>query len=452
MADAKSRRNVNMLEGSLWDKILLFALPLAATGMLQQLFNAADVAVVGTFAGTDAMAAVGSNASVIGLFINLFVGVSIGATVVIARYTGLGRTDRIDAGVHTAIWMALVSGVALALAGQVITVPVLKLLSVPDSVMSLAAVYLRIYMAGMPAILLYNFEAAILRSRGDTRTTLICLVISGIVNVILNLFFVIICHMSAGGVAIATVIANIVSALLLLRRLMTAGDETKVSLNKIRPDRMIASQMLKIGVPAGIQGMVFSLSNMCVQFAINSLGSDAMAASSAAFYIEIMAYFAINAFGQAATTFIGQNYGAGNIPRCRKITRTCMGVGLGVAVPVSFILLYFGRQILWIFNSDPVIIEIGRTRLFYILAFEGINVLMEIFSGSLRGYGYSTVPALVSIFGVCVVRIFWVFSVFANDPTYERLMQVYPISWALTSFVLAILYFIFRRKISARKP
>ncbi len=440
-------KNINMLEGSLWDKILIFALPLALTGILQQLFNAADVAVVGSFVSAEAMAAVGSNAPVIGLFVNLFIGVSVGANVVIARYTGQMDKEGIKKGVHTAVCLAIVFGIALALIGQFASEPMLRAMSVPDNVLPMAVLYLRIYMGGMPVILLYNFESAIYRSQGDTRTPLICLVTSGIVNVILNLFFILVCGMSAEGVAIATVIANVVSSGMMFIGLLKRNDDIRLDIKKIAITKKTAVVMLKIGLPAGLQGMVFSVSNILIQSAINNLGTEIMAASSAAFNIEIAVFYIVNAFGQASTTFIGQNFGAGKIKRCGKVTLTSGIIGVVFGMAFSLLLLLFGKPLLMLFNTDETVLSFGFIRLMYILPFEGINVLMEIFSGSMRGYGTSLPPAVISLFAVCGIRIFWVMTVFTNNPTFAMLMNVYPISWGVAASLLAVAYFATRRKI-----
>ncbi len=437
---------MNMLEGSIGDKIIKFVIPLAITGILQQLFNAADVMVIGQFAGKSAMAAVGSNAPVINIMICLFIGVSVGANVVIARYIGQARADKVNDAVHTSILFAIVSGVFIALVGQVLASPMLHAMSVPDEVFPMAVTYLRIYMGGMPVILLYNFESAIFRSSGDTRTPLICLVISGIINVVLNLFFVIVMQMSVAGVAIATVTANFISSLLLFIFLTKKEGMLKVDVKKLRINPDVLKIMLKIGIPAGLQGGVFSLSNLCIQSAINSLGEDVMAASSAALNIEIIIYYIVNSFGQAATTFVGQNYGAGNIKRCRRITGTALLQNIIFTVTVSLIILAAGKFLLRLFNSDTQVIEYGYIRLKFILAAEGLTSVMETLSGAMRGYGKSLVPAVTTFAGVCGIRIVWVYTVFKGLGTYASLISVYPISWAVTAAALILAYYLARPK------
>ena len=441
-------RKIDMLTGSLWDKVLQFSLPLAVTGILQQLFNAADVAIVGNFVNKEAMAAVGSNSSLIALILNLFLGVSLGANVVIANLTGQGDNERVERAVHSAIVTAVIAGVIGAILGEVVAPPVLRSMGVPDTVYPMAIVYLRVYLAGMPAILLYNFESAIFRSQGDTRTPLICLIISGITNVCLNLFFVIVFHMAAGGVALATILSNLLSAVLLFYFLTKGKPPVRVEISKLRLDLGLLKRMLRIGMPAGIQNMVFSLSNVLIQSAINSLGSDVMAASAAAFNIEIFAFYIVNSFGQAATTFVGQNYGARKLDRCTRVTRVTMLWDMGITAVMSATILFFGARLLALFNPDPAIVEIGVIRLRYILLFEVVSVVMEVASGSMRGYGRSTVPAVITFIGVCGIRIFWVFAVFPRRPAFDTLMICYPISWIVTAIALLIAYFVIKRKVN----
>jgi len=439
------KREIDMLHGAIGKKTLVFALPLAVTGILQQLFNAADIAVIGQFCGKRAMAAVGSNSPVVGLMVTCFIGISIGANVVISRYTGMREKEKIRKGVHTSIMMALFFGICVTVIGEIAAAPLLRLLSVPEEIMGMALLYLRIYLLGLPVIFLYNFESAIFRSQGDTKTPLICLAISGVINVALNLFFVLAVGMDVDGVATATVIANAVSSGLLFYFLTHSDSMIRVRTRELRADRKIMREILKIGLPAGIQSMVFSLSNLCVQSAINSLGSDVIAASAAAFNIEIFAYYLLNSFGQACTTFVGQNFGAKNISRCRQVTRICMIQDIIFTAAVSGIMLLFGGALLHIFNGDPVVISVGYIRLKYILSAEVINVVMEIISGSMRGYGQSLIPAMVTLIGVCGTRVLWVLTVFPRYPSFDMLVLVYPVSWAITAAVLCIAYYIYKR-------
>lgn len=438
--------NMDMLQGTLTDKILAFALPLAATGILQQLFNAADVAVVGQYAGKNAMAAVGSNSPVIGLLVNAFVGIALGANVVISRFTGQKNADGVQKAVHTSVVFAVLSGFALMLFGELIAPFLLRLLSVPDEIFPMSLLYLRVYLLGLPVIFLYNFESAVFRSQGDTRTPLICLVISGVINVALNLFFVRVLGMSVDGVATATVISNLISSAMLFALLCRRRDMIRVQVRKLRIDRQILAAMVRIGLPAGLQGMVFSLSNLCIQSAINQLGADVMAASSAAFNIEIFAYYVINSFGQACTTFVGQNYGAGKIDRCRRVAKISLLLDFAITSVICILLMVFGRPLLGLFNRDPAVASIGMVRLRYIVSAEVINVVMEVMSGAMRGYGYSLVPAIITFVGVCGIRISWVYTVFRASQGFHTLMMVYPISWAVTAAALCIAYLLFLRR------
>ena len=314
MMKTRKRKQLDMLHGSIWNKLPLFAFPVAATAILEQLFNASDVAIVGNFTGagkTIAVAAVGANSFIIALLVNLFVGIALGANVVIANAIGRKDQETVKKAVHTSIVVAVLAGLFISVIGEILADPVLTLVHVPEDVFSEALLYLRIYLLGMPVILLYNFEAAIFRSTGDTRTPLVVLTMAGVLNILLNLFFVAVLHMTVNGVAIATVVSNVVSSILLLRRLIKTEEWTHVELKELRIDRIIFGQIIKIGLPAGIQSAVFALANVVIQSAINSLGTVVMAASSAAFNIEVFAYDVLNSFSQACTTFVGQNYGAG---------------------------------------------------------------------------------------------------------------------------------------------
>ena len=437
----RKRRDLDMLHGSLWDKLLMFALPLAAGSMLQQLFNSADIAVIGRFVGKHAMAAVGSNGPIISLLVNFFVGLSIGANAIIAQSIGRNDRKRVTEAVHTSIVIAVLGGVITGSVGFIFVRPILELMAVPGSVAPLAAVYLRIYFAGMPFIMLYNFEASIFRSRGDTRTPLVVLILAGSMNVALNLVFVVGLHRSVDGVAIATVISNIFSSMTLLVLLVRDKTWIHVDIRRLRIYRSVMGQILKIGMPAGVQGIVFSISNTIVQAAVNSLGADIMAGSSAGYNLEIFEYFMLNAFGQAAVTFIGQNYGAGDLDRCRRVTRDVMTEIMILTVIVSFLMVHFSAGLLGIFSKDPAVIRYGQVRVRAILTIYILDAFIEVMSGIMRGYGYSIIPAAISVIGICGVRISWVFLVFPHFRTLGNLLSVYPISWAVTSAVLVIAYF-----------
>ncbi|MBR1730674.1 MAG: MATE family efflux transporter [Selenomonadaceae bacterium] len=440
-----------MLNGTLWDKIIIFAIPLALTGFLQQLFNAADVAVLGQFVGKNAIAAVGNNISLIGLLVNLFLGLSLGANVVIAQNIGANRLDKAHSAVSTSLIVAIITGFVIAIIGEILTDPVIEWMQVPNEVRDMAETYLRIYLIGMPAISIYNFEAAIFRSRGDTKTPLISLLIASVINIALNLIFVTIFDLSVAGVAWATVIANCVSAVYLFYALIHTKSIIHLDIHTLHFDKFAVKEIIRIGLPAGIQGMVFSISNLLIQAAINNLGANAMAASAAAFTIEINVYCFMSAFGQAATTFVSQNFGAGNLPRCKRITWVTMLLNGIFFIMIAATILIFAEPMLKFFNTDPNVVELGKIRLLYIVSPQFINVIMEIISGSLRGYGISTPPAALTLIGVCGVRITWLYTIFPQSPTYETLMAVYPISWLLTTILLAIAYKYYINRLKVRK-
>ncbi len=427
-----------MINGSLGDKIIKYAIPLAVTGILQQLFNAADLAVVGQFSGKEAMAAVGSNAPVIGLLVNLFVGISLGSNVIIAKSIGQRDNENISKAVHTSVIVALLGGLFITVLGEFLAPEVIKLLDVPDDVYPLAVKYLQIYLAGMPVILLYNFESAIFRSCGNTQTPLVALVISGVLNVGLNLFFVRGLCMDVDGVATATVISNLISSAILFVALMKTELAIRIELRKLRINQDVLGQILRIGIPAGIQGMIFSFANIIVQSAVNSLGTTVMAASSAAFNLEIFAYYIMNSFGQACTTFVGQNYGAGKNDRCRKALKLCLIQSLISTVAVSGLILLFSHPLLGIFNTDPNVIATGRIRLEYIFFAYVFGFAQEGLSGYLRGFGVSFIPAACSVIGICGVRLTWIFIVFQQKPSFATIMQVYPLSLGITAAVILV--------------
>lgn len=439
MEKRKRSLAIDILNGPMWDKILRYALPVAATGILGQLFNASDIAIVGNFAEGDtvaAVAAVGANGPVIGLLLNIFIGIALGANVVIANAIGRGDSNTVSRAVHTSIVAAVIGGIIVGALGQLVAEPVLSMLQVPEDVFPLALKYMRIYLLGLPVIFLYNFEAAIFRSAGDTKTPLIALALSGVLNVILNLFFVIVLNKTVDGVAIATVLANVVSSVVLLRRLLRSELFIHVEFKDLRIDWKILWRILKIGVPAGIQGAVFSLSNIVVQSAINSLGKVTMAASSAAFNVEVMAYYILNSFGQACTTFVGQNYGAGQIDRCRKALKLCLIESVIATACAVCIALLSGKYLIALFNNDPEVIRLGMVRMKFIFMSYIFSTIYDCMSGYMRGFGISLTPALLTIFGVCGTRIIWIYTVFPASQTFETIMQVYPISLAINMVLI----------------
>ena len=441
-----------MLEGSIWDKVLKFAVPLAFTSILQQLFNAADVAVVGQFVGKEALAAVGANGIVLNLMLNLMVGLAIGSNVVCANLLGGRSYLRLKKAVHTSLVLAFCCGIFLAILGVTFGREILTLIETPPEILDLAELYFRILMGGVPLLLLYNFGSAILRSRGDTRHPLYAMIVSGCINVCLNLFFVLVLGMNVEGVAIATVIATFFSASLIIYWLHNLPGPMQLQFRKLAIDTNVLKHIAQIGIPAGLQGMVFSFSNIIIQIAINNLGAEYIAASAISLNYEFAAFFILSAFSQAATTFVGQNFGARNMHRCRQIMKWCVGMNLVIAGSICLVISFFAKSLSEIFTSAPDVVEYAVIRIRYILTFEFINVLIETLSGGMRGVGHSLYPAVACCMGVCVFRIIYIYTVFAEDPTFDTLMQVYPISWVFTVSLIIGAFFYVYRKLGRKYP
>ncbi len=437
---------MNMLGGNLWSNILLFALPLAASSILQQLFNSVDVAVVGQFDSNQAVAAVGSNSPVINLFVNMFVGLAGGTNVVIAGYIGRKRDDNVRNTVHTVILLGIISGFVMLGIGMGLAKPVLRLMETPDDVIDLAVKYLRIYSLGMPFILVYNFGAAVLRSVGDTKRPLYCLIASGFINTGLNILLVIVFRMSVAGVAIATTAANAFNAVVVIILLLREKGALKLSLKKLTIKKEELSRVLKIGVPAGVQGIVFSLSNVFIQSSLNGFGSTVMAGSTAAVNFEAFAYCVVSAFAQAAATFVGQNFGAGNTDRCKKILRVSFIYGVGICGVMCAVFVlgrgFFAR----IYTRDEEACYYAMTRMVYVLSFSCLTGTYEITGGAMRGLGHSLTPALLTVIGSCGLRIIWVHTVAAKINSFVVLVIIYPISWIITGLAVTLAYLICSKK------
>lgn len=449
---SRSSKKVDMLNGSLWDKMIVFALPLAFTGMLQQLYNAADVAVLGRFVSNEAMAGVGNNVPIIGLIISFCMGLALGANVIVARYLGMKDEARANRAVHTAFATAVIFGIAAVLVGEAFAGPAMDWLEVPESVRTDAEVYLRVFLLGFPFIAIYNFLAAVMRSQGDTQTPLWALLAASLFNISGNLLAVLVFDWGTAGVAAATVLANALSAGLLFVKLVKTEGALHLDMAKLFAiDREALKPIVRIGWPAGLQGAVFSISNLIIQAAINSLGPDVMAGSVAAFTVEINVYCFINAFGLAATTFVSQNYGAGNLQRCRRATWVSMGLNFLATFLMIAVVVGFGRHLLGLFTDSADVIELAMTRIYWVVLFEPISVVMETVSDAMRGYGYSMPPAMVTLICVCSVRVIWVWTVFAAYHDYIVLMMVYPVSWAVTAVALCVLYWR-HQKMLEQKP
>lgn len=432
MSRQKKSYEMNMCEGPLVGKMLIFTIPLMFSGILQLLFNAADTIVVGRYAGSQALAAVGSTTSLINLLVNMFMGLSVGANILISRYYGAKREEDIRETVHTSITVAALGGVLLAVLGNTFAKPLLVLMGSPADVVDLAAIYVKIYFMGMPVIMVYNYGAAILRAIGDTKRPLYYLTIAGVVNVILNLFFVVKLEMSVAGVALATVISQCVSVVLLLRCMCQMEGSCRLEFKKLGIHKEKAVLLLRHGLPAGLQGSVFSFSNVLIQSSINSFGSIAMAGSSAAANIEGFIYTAMNSFQQTALCFTSQNLGGGKHDRITKVLRNSILMVSFVGIVMGCGCYLFGEELLSVYSSDPEVISYGLIRFRWIGIPYFLCGIMDALVGMLRGLGYAIVPMAVSIIGACGFRIVWIATVFARFHSLDVLFSSYGISWILT--------------------
>lgn len=443
---AKDHYRINMTEGRLLPKILLFTLPLMASSILQLLFNAADIIVVGKFAGSEALAAVSSTGALINLIINIFVGLSVGTNVLVARHIGANQHEEISKTVHTAITLSIFGGIILSVFGVIAAKPLLQLMDSPNDIIDLSALYLRIYFLGMTANLIYNYGAGILRAKGDTKRPLYFLAIAGVVNVILNLILVIVFHMSVAGVAIATIVSQFISAILVIICLMNEPSSMCLNLNELRIDWPNLKEILKIGLPAGLQGCVFSLSNVMIQASVNSFGSIVVAGNGAAQNIEGFVYVGMNAFHQSCLTFTGQNLGANRIDRIKKTLLICLGLVTITGLILGVGAWYFGEPLLSIYADDPAVIAAGMIRLAYVSKTYFLCGIMDVMVGVLRGLGYSIVPMIVSLVGACGIRILWLATIFKMNPTIETVYFSYPVSWIITVLAHIITYWFVMRK------
>lgn len=431
-----STTKIDMLHGPLTKKLLLFTLPIALSSMLQQLFNAADTSIVGYFDNADSLAAVGTNGEIIALIVSLSSGLSIGANVLIASRIGQKKTNQIPQIVHTAITLAAILGIIGLLLGQGITRPLLTLIQTPDEILPSAKLYLRIYFLGYPFLLLYDFASAILRARGDSRYPFWALTLSGMVNVLLNLVFVILLKLSVAGVSLATVLSTGLSAVMLLHRLQKDSGEFHLSWKKLRMHRTDLAQILKIGVPSAVQGAVFCFANIFVQASINSFGAIAIAGSTIAMNFEYFTYYIITAFGQTATTFVSQNYAANQHKQCRKILWLCMGYSTLFSMLMIEPIVVFRSGLSGLFSTDQAVIQNAGIRVMCILFFEPLCNLYEIAAGVLRGTGHSLLPAVITVLGTCAFRIIWICTIFRQHPQLEILYAAFPISWVITTILM----------------
>ncbi|WP_443717060.1 MATE family efflux transporter [Ruminococcus sp.] len=452
MSSKTKQYEMDMCSGPILRKMLMFALPLMLSSILQLLFNAADIVVVGKFAGDNSLAAVGSNTALINLLTNLFIGLSIGANVVAARHYGAKAWDDLRRTVHTAMLLSMLSGALLLVLGVIGAEQMLIWMQTPEEVLPLATVYLRIYFLGMISTMVYNFGSALLRAVGDTKRPLYFLLCAGIINVILNLLFVIGFQMDVMGVAIATVISETVSALLVLRCLVKEKGGIHLELRAMRIDRKKMLQILRIGLPAGFQGVVFALSNVVIQSSVNIFGNIVVAGNSAAANLEGFVYMAMNAFYQTTLSFVSQNYGAGEQKRINRIVLLGEACVIVTGTLLGNMVVFFGNDLLQIYSNNPEVIAAGMVRLHYISMIYALCGIMDVMVGALRGIGYSIMPMIVSIVGVCVLRLIWLATVF-QIPEFHKIETVYlsyPVTWILTSLVY-IVFLVWIRIRSARK-
>ncbi|MCI9338886.1 MAG: MATE family efflux transporter [Lachnospiraceae bacterium] len=436
-----------MCNGPLFGKIMIFYIPLMLSGILQLLFNAADIVVVGRFAGNEALAAVGSTGSLTNLLVNIFMGLSVGANVLVARFYGANQKDELREMIQTAMATALAGGAILIFVGFFLAKPALGLMGTPEDVISHSVLYMRIYFAGMPFMMIYNFGSAVLRAVGDTKRPLYYLLIAGVANVLLNLVFVIVFHMGVAGVAAATVASQAISAALVVRCLVQTDGVYRLVLEGIRivPDKLI--KMIQIGVPAGMQGALFSVSNVLIQSSVNSFGSVAMAGNTAGSNIEGFVYTAMNAFHQATISFCGQNYGARKYKRIGKVLLICELMVVAVGVLMGNAAYLFGGTLLKLYTVDPQVIAYGILRMKIISVPYFLCGMMDVAVGALRGMGYAIMPMLVSLTGACLFRVVWIYTIFQRYHTLECLYYSYPISWFLTFAVHLVCFTIVYRKV-----
>ena len=442
-----AKKTLDMTNGPFLKKILIFALPLMATGFLQLLYNSADTAIVGKFAGSQALAAVGSTGSLINLIINVFIGLSMGSGVIVARHIGANDEKRVSKSVHTAMLLGLLSGIIVGIIGFFFSGTFLKLMHVEEGVLELSTLYLKIYFLGAPGSLVYNFGASLLRASGDTKRPLYILSASGLVNVILNLILVIPFKMSVAGVAIATITSQYMTAIIVVILLFRTGSMLKLDVRKLRFDKVELKNIIRIGVPAGLQSSLFSISNVIIQSAVNSFGEVAMAGIAAGSQFDGYIFVCTNAVAQTTMTFTSQNIGAAKYKNINKVYRYCFIVATIISVVLSAIGYFFRDEIVWIFAKEPEVIALGAERLALVIPFYIFCSLQDVCAGQIRGMGKSIEPMILSLFGTCVVRLAWIFIILPPDRSLMDIYWAYPISWFATFVMLNIMYFIAIRKL-----
>ncbi len=448
MSSRSSKYEIEMTKGPLFGKILLFAIPLMFSSILQLLFNAADIIIVGQFAknGPQSIAAVGATAALINMLVSLFVGVAVGVNVLVAKFYAVKNDKAVSETVHTSLMLSIVGGIILAVIGVMVSKPVLLAMGTPDDVIDLATTYMRIYCCGMPSLFLYNLGSATLRAVGDTRRPLYFLAISGVLNIILNIFLVVGLHLDVAGVAIATIVSETLSAALVLICLAKSDQSYKFEVKKMRfyPDKF--TKILALGIPAGLQGMIFSFSNVLIQSSVNYFGSMVMAGNAAAQNLEGFVYMSMNSVYQACVTFTSQNLGAGKYERIHKVLGACLVIVTAVGLIMGNAFYFFGTEMLGIFTKNPETIQYGLNRMAIICVPYFLCGLMDTACGSLRGLGYSVLPMVVSLIGACGLRIVWIYTVFRVFHNLTVLYISYPVTWAITACVHIICYMVIVRK------
>ena len=438
---------IDMCNGSIMDKLISFSLPLMVSGILQLAFNAVDIIVVGRFSGSQALAAVGSTTALINVFTNLFIGISLGANVLAARFYAAGKDREMSETVHTSITLAMVSGVIMAFVGVLFARGALELMGTPDDVIDQSTLYMRIYFAGMPFFMLYNYGAAILRAVGDTKRPLFFLMIAGVTNALLNMFLVIVLHLGVAGVAIATVIAQMISCMLVLRCLYRSDSSYQFRFSRMGLKWIYLKQIFQVGIPAGIQSTVINFSNVLLQSSVNSFGSVAMAGYTAANNIFGFLFASVNSITQACMSFTSQNYSVGKWKRMDKILRNCILLSVAVSIVMGGGSYLMGPQLLRVYTSDAAVIQCGMEILLYTTVTYFMCGLMDLFPGALRGMGYSTVPMILSIIGTVGVRIIWIYGLFPSHRSLTFLFLSYPVSWIATIIMQVICFWFVRKKI-----
>jgi len=446
----KNKYEIDMCNGSIMDKLISFSLPLMLSGILQLMFNAVDIVVVGRFSGSQALAAVGSTTALINIFTNLFIGISLGANVLAARFYASGKEKEMSETVHTAITLALISGIIMAVVGLVLAKLALELMGTPSDVIELSTLYMRIYFCGMPFFMLYNYGAAILRAVGDTKRPLIFLIISGVANAGLNMILVIIFHMGVAGVGIGTVISQLISCILVLRCLYKSEGCYQLRFSKLRIQKVYLRQIFQVGIPAGIQSTVINFSNALLQSSVNSFGSTAMAGYTAANNILGFLYVSVNAVTQACMSFTSQNYGVGKYKRMDRVLINCLILSVVISGILGCGSYAFGTEILKVYTEDPKVIQCGLEILSMTTVTYFLCGIMDLFPGALRGMGRSGVPMILSIIGTVGTRIVWIFMLFPQHRSLEFLFISYPASWLLTIVMQVICFYFVRKQVHAK--